>query len=534
MATARGLRPLLTLSRCRRGRGGAPGARVSARSPRRRDPGAQERRRCRGWALPAAVSVSVPPAGARGGRAGRVAGGQQLRLPGAEAAPPASRRPAAAVRAGAARAGRRGAGAAARELATRRGGAGAGAAQLPVEPPCAGRAGGAAEARAAPGGAAAGGRRHRQREKQAPRRELDAGLDPGTPGSHPGPQTDVPPAEERLRQAVLQTLRRTTYHWQELTYNERLSLVYMAARLDGGFAAVSRAFHEIRTRVPEFQPQTLMDFGSGTGSVTWAAHSAWGQSLREYMCVDSSAAMLDLAEKLLKGGSGSGEPHVPGVFFRQFLPVSPKVQFDVVVSAFSLSELPSKAHRTETVQTLWRKTGHFLVLVENGTKAGHCLLMDARDLVLKGKEKSPLDPRPGFVFAPCPHELPCPQLAASKPLACSFSQAYHCIPFSWNKKKQKEEKFSMVILARGRPEEAPRWPRLTQPVLKRPRHVHCHLCCPDGHMQHAVITARQHGRDLYRCARVSSWGDLLPVITPSESELPPSPAEDPLRVNKDA
>lgn len=76
------------------------------------------------------------------------------------------------------------------------------------------------------------------------------------------------------------------------------------------------------------------------------------------------------------------------------------MQFDVVVSAFSLSELPSKAHRTEVVQTLWRKTSHFLILVENGTKAGHCLLMDARDLVLKGKEKSPLDPRPGFVFAP--------------------------------------------------------------------------------------------------------------------------------------
>ncbi|XP_059036975.1 methyltransferase-like protein 17, mitochondrial isoform X2 [Mustela lutreola] len=306
---------------------------------------------------------------------------------------------------------------------------------------------------------------------------------------------DLGQVEEKLREAVLRALRKTTYHWQELSYNESLSLVYMAARLDGGFAAVSRAFHEIQARVPEFQPQTLMDFGSGTGSVTWAAHSAWGQSLREYLCVDSSAAMLVLAEKLLKGGSESGEPYVPGVFFRQFLPVSPKVQFDVVVSAFSLSELPSKADRTELVQTLWRKTSHFLVLVENGTKAGHCLLMDARDLVLKGKEKSPLDPRPGFVFAP-------------------------------NKKKQKEEKFSMVILARGSPEEANRWPRITQPVLKRPRHVHCHLCCPDGHMQHAVITARQHGRDLYRCARVSSWGDLLPVITPSESELPLSPADD--------
>lgn len=324
---------------------------------------------------------------------------------------------------------------------------------------------------------------------------------------------------EKHHEEILHALRRTTYHWQELSYSEGLSLVYMAARLDGGFAAVSRAFHEIQARLPEFQPQTLMDFGSGTGSVTWAAHSTWGQSLREYMCVDSSAAMLELAEKLLKGGSGSGMPCVPGVFFRQFLPVSPKVQFDVVVAAFSLSELPSKADRTDVVQTLWRKTGHFLVLIENGTKAGHSLLMDARDLVLNGKEKSPLDPRPGFVFAPCPHELPCPQLTASKPLACSFSQAYYPIPFSWNK-KPKEEKFSLVILARGSPEKANRWPRITQPVLKRPRHVHCHLCCPDGHMQHAVITARRHGRDLYRCARVSSWGDLLPVITPLE--LPPS------------
>lgn len=84
----------------------------------------------------------------------------------------------------------------------------------------------------------------------------------------------------------------------------------------------------------------------------------------------------------------------------------------------------------------------------------------------------------------------------------------------------------MVILARGSPKEANRWPRITQPVLKRPRHVHCHLCCPDGHMQHAVVTARRHGRDLYRCARVSSWGDLLPVISPSELP-PPSLAEEP-------
>ena len=30
--------------------------------------------------------------------------------------------------------------------------------------------------------------RHRQREKQAPSKEPHVGLDPGTPGSHPGPK----------------------------------------------------------------------------------------------------------------------------------------------------------------------------------------------------------------------------------------------------------------------------------------------------------------------------------------------------------
>ena len=35
--------------------------------------------------------------------------------------------------------------------------------------------------------------RHRQREKQAPCRETDVGLNPGTPGSHPEPKADAQP-----------------------------------------------------------------------------------------------------------------------------------------------------------------------------------------------------------------------------------------------------------------------------------------------------------------------------------------------------
>ena len=37
-----------------------------------------------------------------------------------------------------------------------------------------------------------GGQRHRQREKQAPHRKPDVGLDPRTQGSRPEPKADAP------------------------------------------------------------------------------------------------------------------------------------------------------------------------------------------------------------------------------------------------------------------------------------------------------------------------------------------------------
>lgn len=47
-----------------------------------------------------------------------------------------------------------------------------------------------------------------------------------------------------------------------------------------------------------------------------------------------------------------------------------QLKYDIVVSAFSLFELPHLRARLETVLSLWNKTQGYLVLVENGTNAG--------------------------------------------------------------------------------------------------------------------------------------------------------------------
>ncbi|KTF95312.1 hypothetical protein cypCar_00028558 [Cyprinus carpio] len=322
--------------------------------------------------------------------------------------------------------------------------------------------------------------------------------------------------EARIRKRVLSELRRTTYHRTPLRYDEDLGLVYMAARLAGGYAAVLRALNEIKKRDPVFVPYSLLDFGSGLGTGTWASHTLWGDSLKEYVCVDSSGDMNTLAEQLLRGGNDVDNPVIKQVYFRQFLPVSPKVQFDLVIAAFSLSELATLDERLNVIFTLWRKTNSYLVLVENGTKDGHQILMEARDTILKREDDVKHDLRRPSIFAPCTHELPCPKLIKQHVVPCNFSQFYYPLPLLKSQERQ-QEKLSYLIISRSdeeKPQKTERWDmaRLISQVRRRPRHVQCQLCCANGELKQLAVTARCHGKDMYRCARSSDWGDLLPVF----------------------
>ncbi|KAM9791493.1 methyltransferase-like protein 17, mitochondrial [Syngnathus typhle] len=322
---------------------------------------------------------------------------------------------------------------------------------------------------------------------------------------------------DRIKRGVLSELRRTFYHWTPLKYDEELGVVYMAAKMAGGYAAVRRALNEIKKRDPTFAPQSLLDFGSGLGTVAWAAHACWSATLKELVCVDSSGPMNILAERLLKGDDEHAAAHIKHVYFRQFLPVSPKVQFDLVASAYTLSEIASAKEREEAVLVLWRKTASYLLLVENGTKEGHQMLMEARETLLHNQDKTVHDTRPASVFAPCPHEATCPKLALASVVPCNFHQMY--MPLYGHNSQM--EKFSYLIVTREqrRPLEAEvHWSRLLAPPQARTRHVHCRLCHPDGRLQHLVVTASKHGRDVYRCARSSQWGDRLPLVQDDDNQ----------------
>lgn len=127
-----------------------------------------------------------------------------------------------------------------------------------------------------------------------------------------------------------------------------------------------------------------------------------------------------------------------------------------------------------------------------------------------------------FILLQCPHEIMCPKLVLDSVIPCNFQQMYHPLPlagvrpnsatlsmksfsssspdilFPFQHNMPQTEKFSYLILTRKEPTdvdtEGVSWSRLVAPVQRRARHVHCRLCCPDGHLQHIVMTARKHGR----------------------------------------
>lgn len=49
------------------------------------------------------------------------------------------------------------------------------------------------------------------------------------------------------------------------------------------------------------------------------------------------------------------------------------------MSGYALPELAGEKDRRRVVENLWNRTTGFMVLIEEGTKAGHAALLEARD-----------------------------------------------------------------------------------------------------------------------------------------------------------
>ncbi|KAI8366658.1 mitochondrial small ribosomal subunit Rsm22-domain-containing protein [Radiomyces spectabilis] len=311
-----------------------------------------------------------------------------------------------------------------------------------------------------------------------------------------------------------------------LSYGPRESVAYAAGAMASTYGAIYNVLAEVAKRIPEFNPKTMLDFGTGPGTAIWAARELF--NVEKFEGVDLSEDMLRVAERLEGKLSMHGENRYTPIDFKRYLAIHPSApKTDLVISAFTIGDIPSAALQKSTVAQLWDQTGDLLVLVERGTPIGSANIARARQWILDSERE-----QGGAVHtvAPYPHDLPCPMLyspdAKPEQMWQHFSQRVQRPPFLMRTKHSKlnteDATYSYCIMRRGpRPQpteesslemQAYNWPRLIQPPLKRKGHVVMDISAANGEIQRMVIPKSQ-GKVPYRDARKAMWGDLFPHLS---------------------
>jgi ribosomal protein RSM22 (predicted rRNA methylase) len=277
---------------------------------------------------------------------------------------------------------------------------------------------------------------------------------------------------------------------------------YAAFRLPATFAAVSSALRQVRERLPDWAPRTMLDVGAGPGSAAWAAADLWPE-IGQITLVEREEAMIALGKRL--AGSSPLISVQRARWLRADLTGAWEVApHDLVVVAYVLGELAAEKSAA-LLRRLWEVSQGVLLLVEPGTPAGFARIRQARqDLIATGANS----------IAPCPHNEPCPMPEDDW---CHFAQRLARSRLHRQVKggelSYEDEKFSYVALSRMRGTPIPG--RILRHPQIRPGHISLELCTPQGL---TGVTVTRKDRALFRKVRDARWGSAMPTGEDDDAE----------------
>jgi ribosomal protein RSM22 (predicted rRNA methylase) len=118
------------------------------------------------------------------------------------------------------------------------------------------------------------------------------------------------------------------------------TLGYAAIILPAAYAQLNGAMAAVKARVPYWQPESMLDIGSGPGTALWAATEHW-PSLQKLTAWEREPAFIDLGRRLAKV---SGRPTLLQTTWQKVI-IGSKLpgqiaQYDLVVFGHVLNELP--------------------------------------------------------------------------------------------------------------------------------------------------------------------------------------------------
>ncbi|TNN10066.1 Methyltransferase-like protein 17 isoform 4 [Schistosoma japonicum] len=233
--------------------------------------------------------------------------------------------------------------------------------------------------------------------------------------------------------------------------------------------------------------------------------------VREHYLVEPSLHMTRLSEFLFEQqrNSQTSESVFPGIYHRRFMP-STKNQYNLVVCANTLLELPCASSRSRVISSLWEKTTDFLVLIEQGTKSGFQAILEARNFLLTNGGSDV------HIFSPCPHV----QICGKKDSICNIIVRYYNFGLTRFKNEPSNELISYLVISKGdwrrhqipiikpEPDQLPRI--VTYKPSKSNQLIH-DICLPSGDVERVLFPKKQTHAGLYYYMKQAHSGDIVPA-----------------------
>ncbi|TPX34970.1 hypothetical protein SeMB42_g04417 [Synchytrium endobioticum] len=270
---------------------------------------------------------------------------------------------------------------------------------------------------------------------------------------------------------------------------------YLAKRFVGSYSAITHVLQQLATRLPDYHPKHVLDVGAGPGTALWASSQFW--TADAYTAVEPSRHMAHALQEISNAAYGT-----------RIITIEPrlntKIQADLVICAFVLTDIATQSSRAELIDSLWSSSTDILVLIESATPSGFKLIEDARAQILKKCTHGSI-----HVVAPCPHEFACPMSRTKS--WCHFPRRY--LPTAKMRALNPKSpdtltsiKFSYCILRKSPPPPlTQRYPILNASPMKQKGHVTLDYCAPSGQLERAVISKKKGN---YKAARKIQWGDV--------------------------
>lgn len=295
----------------------------------------------------------------------------------------------------------------------------------------------------------------------------------------------------QLQEAYKALSERYRFQSEASGYGSSLEpLAYTIARLPATYAAVKRCLQEIPD---SFQPKSLLDVGSGSGSATYAILELFS-SLEKICLVESDSSAIQVGKKLL---SFLEEDHCDIQYHQgNALQLSIEETYHMTVASYVYGEMAPDQRRDLFLRT-FQQTKELYLIVLPGTPKGFSVLLELRSLALE---------QGATLLAPCPHHLNCPLGEGDW---CHFPVR---LPrTTWHKHLKnggvgyEDEKFCYLLLSK-----IPQKRDCTARVIKRPKHHGGHGSvdlCTQGKLETASYS-RKKTSDYSRWKNLE-WGDCF-------------------------